>query len=244
MRRRARHEIAPGVTGAPTDHEVDRLLRTYAGRAAHPTWDTTNPGNRAIIRERERHTARLLGRHGFVPLTGRPVLEIGCSHGATLASLLQLGARPEDLVGVDLLADRIATARERYPAIRWVTGNAEGLEFPDASFGLVLAFTVFSSILDDRMASSVAGEIRRVLRPGGAVLWYDFRYDNPRNADVRGMPLPAIRGLFPGLALDVRSLTLLPPLARRLGPATPLLYPLLARVPALRTHYLGLLRAP
>ncbi|HYR97025.1 MAG TPA: class I SAM-dependent methyltransferase, partial [Candidatus Binatus sp.] len=152
------------MRGAPTDDEVDRLLRTYARRAVRPTWDTTNRGNRAIIRERERQTARLLGRHGLLPLAGRPVLEVGCSHGTTLASLLQLGARPEDLVGVDLLPDRIATARLRYPAIRWLSTNAEGLDFSDASFDLVLAFTVFSSILDDSMAAGVAAEIRRVVR--------------------------------------------------------------------------------
>jgi len=38
--------------------------------------------------------------------------------------------------------------------------------------------------------------------------------------------------------------TLLPPLARRLGPATPLAYPVLAALPPLRSHLIGLLRKP
>jgi SAM-dependent methyltransferase len=243
MSARPAHAIAIALN-APPNGEVDRILRTYARRAAHPTSNRAKRGNRAIIRERERQTARLLARHALLPLTGRLVLDVGCSYGTTLARLTAFGARPEDLVGIDLLDDRLAAARHRYPRIRWLRANAEHLDFPDASFHLVLAFTVFSSILDDRTAGTIAAEILRVLRPRGAVLWYDFRYDDPRNADVRGITLAAIGRLFPGVTPDVRSLTLLPRLARRLGPMTGLLYPILAGVPALRTHYLGLLRKP
>ena len=37
----------------------------------------------------------------------------------------------------------------------------------------------------------------RWVRPGGGVLWYDFTFDNPRNPDVRGVPLARVRELFP-----------------------------------------------
>ncbi len=172
------------------------------------------------------------------------MLEVGCGTGGTLAGLLELEARPEDLYGVDLLADRIATAKQSYPGINFQCANAEQLDFPDSSFDLVLLFTVFSSILDVRMAQNAANEVSRVLLPGGAVLWYDFRYDNPRNPNVRGMKLKRIRGLFPGMGVHLRSLTPLPPIVRRLSRLTPLLYPLLAALPPLRTHYIGLLVKP
>jgi SAM-dependent methyltransferase len=227
-----------------TAGEVERLRRTYAARATRQDWDGTQPGNRMILAERARAVAALLGRHGFVPLAGRPVLEIGCSHGGVLASLLGLGARPEDLLGVDLLADRVAEARRRHPTLRFEVANAEELPFPAARFDLVLAFTVFSSILDDAMARRVSAEVRRVLRPGGALLWYDFRVDNPRNPDVRGIPPARLAALFPDLRGERRTLTVAPPLARRLGRLTPVAYPLLAALPPLRTHVLALLRAP
>jgi hypothetical protein len=106
-----------------------------------------------------------------------------------------------------------------------------------SSLDMVLLFTVFSSILDHRMAENVATEVRRVLKPGGAVLWYDFRYDNPSNPHTRGMTKRHIRRLFPGFTLNLRTITSLPPLARRLGRATSWLYPVLAAGPFLRTHY-------
>jgi hypothetical protein len=94
------------------------------------------------------------------------------------------------------------------------------------------------------MARNVAQEVSRVLKPGGAVVWYDFIYNNPKNPQVRGLRLSAIRDLFPDFHFIMRKVTLFPPLARRLGPLTSVLYPALAAIPCLRTHYLGLLHKP
>ena len=57
--------------------------------------------------------------------------------------------------------------------------------------------TVFSSLLDDAFQQRLADAMWRWLKPGGAVLWYDFTVDNPRNPDVRGVPLARVRALFP-----------------------------------------------
>jgi len=57
--------------------------------------------------------------------------------------------------------------------------NAEALPFANGFFDLVTVFTVCTSILDPQMARNVSREIHRVLRSGGAVVWYDFRMNNP-----------------------------------------------------------------
>jgi hypothetical protein len=82
------------------------------------------------------------------------------------------------------------------------------------------------------------------MRPGGGLLWYDFRYDNPANANVRGVTERRVRELFPGLDGRLYSVTVLPPLVRRLGPLTSIAYPVLSKAPALRSHLMGLLRKP
>jgi hypothetical protein len=105
-----------------------------------------------------------------------------------------------------------------------------------------MAFTVFSSILDPSMAGNVASEIARVLRPGGGLLWYDFRYNSPANRHVRGVSAHRVRELFPGLAGELHRVTVLPPLVRRLGPLTAAAYPALGAIPPLRSHLMGLLR--
>ena len=91
------------------------------------------------------------------------------------------------------------------------------------------------------MAYNVAGEVHRVLKSGGAVVWYDFRYKNPWNPHTRPMPKQRIRQFFPDFEIHLHTVTLLPPLARRLGRLTPVLYPQLSAIPPLRTHHLGLL---
>jgi ubiquinone/menaquinone biosynthesis C-methylase UbiE len=195
-----------------------------------------------MLTERMLVLGEVLRASGYLPLTQRRILDIGCGNGKVLSHFLQWGAKEENLYGIDLLADRVAVGKELFPAIHFEQANAEQLAFRDASFDFVLLFTVFTSILDDQMAQNVAAEVRRVLKAGGAVVWYDFRYNNPRNPHVRGMTRQTIRALFPTFELSLRSVTVLPPLAYSLGRATGALYPVLARVPLLRTHLVGLLR--
>ena len=55
--------------------------------------------------------------------------------------------------------------------------------------------------------------------PGGGVLVYDFTIDNPRNPDVKGIPLSEVTALFPHANIHSRRITLAPPIARRLPPS-------------------------
>jgi len=229
-------------------NEADRLAEVYHGyetnAGVQSQWSEANRGNRAILRERRQAMHDALRRAGLLPLTGRKILDVGCGTGKVLANLREWGATPGRLYGVDLLAERIATAKSKYPELNFEHVSGDALPFADESFDLVLLFTVFSSILDDAVAAGVAEQVDRVLRPGGAVLWYDLRYDNPRNPNVRGVRRAHIECLFPNYAVKLNSVTLLPPLARRLGIFTPALYPTLALLPPLRSHYLGLLIKP
>lgn len=224
--------------------ETERIARAYRDLAEHSgRWDARNPGNKAILAERRRLVRRVLEREGWLPLGNRDVLEVGSGTGGELSWMRELGAAPAKLVGIDLLPDRVASARLAFPELDFRTGNAEQIPFPDASFDVVLAITVFSSIRDAGMAANVAREIVRVMRSSGGLLWYDFRYDSPANRDVHGVTAARVRQLFPTLDGRLFSLTVLPPVARRLGPLS-FAYPALAAIPPLRSHLLGLLRKP
>jgi SAM-dependent methyltransferase len=233
---------------ARTQDEISRVRRVYRGYAERGRgareWAPDHPGNRAMVDERTRVLASLLERSGHWPLARRRVLDLGCGDGEVLAGLVRWGALPARLTGVDVRADAVVRARARWPELRFAVADGTLLPHRDASFDLVLCFTLFTSILDEDVARRVAGEVRRVLRPGGALLWYDFRVGNPWNPHVRGMTRRHLRELFPGWSGTLRLVTLLPPLARRLNSLTPLLYPVLAALPPLRTHWAGLLECP
>ncbi|MGO8676685.1 MAG: class I SAM-dependent methyltransferase [Limisphaerales bacterium] len=230
------------------DPEVQRIQRVYAGYAARGVaeskWSLANPGNAAMREERMRVLARTLGRAGFASLTNRKILEIGCGQGRVLGELAALGAAPSLLSGVDLLPDRIESARRACPLADLRVADARSLPFAAGSFDLVAAFTVFSSVLDPEIARNIAREMDRVLKPGGAAVCYDFKYNNPRNPSVRGVRRSCLESCFPGFSCHWQSLTLLPPLARKLGALTAFAYPVLAAIAPLRTHFLGLLVKP
>src|SRR5439155_6975572 len=125
--------------------------------------------------ERESRLLSLLAEYNCTPLSQKKILEVGCGYGPGVREFIKWGARPENLVGIDLLPERIAEARRLCPtAVTLETGNAERLQFASGSFDLVLQSTVFSSILDCDVRKRVAQEILRMLKPGGSILWYDF----------------------------------------------------------------------
>jgi hypothetical protein len=84
----------------------------------------------------------------------------------------------------------------------------------------------------------------RVLAADGAIVWLEHRHPNPWNPQVRAYTLRHLRRLFPGFVIRARSISPLPPLVRRLGRATPVVAPLLERVPPLRVDFLAVLRRP
>jgi len=90
----------------------------------------------------------------------------------------------------------------------------------------------------------VADAMWRWLKPGGALLWYDFIVDNPRNRDVRGVPLRRVRELFPQGRLQWQRLTLVPPLARAVCKLHPAAYTVFNTVPWLRSHVLAVIEKP
>jgi len=174
-----------------------------------------------------------------------PILDVGCGEGILLRQFVEWGATPASLAGVDLRPDAMERASQLAPGTDLRCCSATELPWPDETFALVCQHTMFTSILDERMRRQAAAEMARVLRPGGAILWYDFAYDNPSNRDVRRVTRNEIYALFPQLEIHLQRITLAPPIVRRFPAALlPILHPLLGTVPFLRTHFLGLFLKP
>jgi SAM-dependent methyltransferase len=197
------------------------------------------------LHERQRVLLQLLAAHGRRDLAPLRLVEVGCGSGGNLLELLRLGFAPQHLRGIELLPERFAAARAVLPAaVVLEQGDASVARVEAGSQDLVLASTVFSSLLDRAFQQQLADAMWSWLAPGGAVLWYDFTFDNPRNPDVRGVPLSRLRGLFPAGRIDARRVTLAPPLARLVCRAHPALYTAFNALPLLRTHLLAWIDKP
>ncbi|MEE1612174.1 class I SAM-dependent methyltransferase [Microvirga sp. CF3016] len=224
-----------------SDAEVDRIRQAYENYRKHGKWNSPNAGRDYMISEGYRELRNILNQERRHSLAEARILDIGCGNGTLLSRFSELGAQADNLFGIDLVADRIAAARNKHPEFTFEVANAEALNFPNESFNLISAFTVFSSVLDESMSDNIARTITRLLKPDGAIIWYDLRYPNPQNPNVKAMTKARIRRLFPDFTLNLRSTTLLPPIAERLGRHTEQLYPLFKKVPVLRSHYIGTL---
>lgn len=114
---------------------------------------------------------------------GARVLDVACGTGVTAAFLAQrFGCQ---VVGVDQGAQMVAQANARAEEaglkdrVVFQQGHAEALPFDRASFDAVLCECAFSTFEDKLTA---AGELARVLRPGGLLGLSDL---------IRRGPLPA-----------------------------------------------------
>lgn len=178
-----------------------------------------------------------------LPTSGGRVLDLGCGDGSLAAVARDAGISAE-WWGIDVRDDAIQAARGSHPWATFSLSSGDALDFDKDWFDVVVASVVFSSIPSSAMERRIATEIRRVLRPGGSLVWYDMRYPSPSNAAVHPVGLRRLRALFPGWRRHLASTTLIPPLARRLGRATPLAYPMMLGLPLLRSHIVGRLIKP
>ncbi len=224
--------------------EQQRILAEYRRREREIDLDRYAPWNPAEMYNRAgriRRATSLLAQAGVFPRRGDACLEIGFGQLGWLAELLAWGLAESDLHGIELDAKRAAKAREAFPTADLRVGDASQLPWPADTFRLVIASTTFSSILDSAVRRLVAAEAVRVLSPGGALLWYDLRVNNPSNPHVRRVDQKELAVLFPALSGIVRTATLAPPLARRLLPGAEIIARVLEAVPILRTHLIAVL---
>lgn len=97
-------------------------------------------------------------------LTPGRALDVGCGEGRFCRILRQEGFDP---IGLDPTVALLEAARARDPRGLYVEGRGEALDFPDASFDLVVSCL---SLIDIEHADRAIAEMARVLRPGGTLL--------------------------------------------------------------------------
>lgn len=216
------------------DAERLRIQAAYARRPDESRYDPRRADQVALAATRARVWGAALLRKG--PLG--TVVEVGCGTGAVTRWAAEIGART--VLGIDVQAPRLRRAHRQNPAISYAVADGRAIPLRTGAVDVVVCSTLFSSVLEDRVASAIATEIDRVLAADGVVCWFDFFRGNPTNPDVRGVARADVERLFPGFRADLERVVLAPPIARRCI-RHPRVAALLESIPLLRTHLAGVL---
>lgn len=137
-------------------------------------------------------------------VAGKDVLDFGCGEGDL--GFIVASMSPKSIVGVDVDADRVASARSRIagvaPAVTpkfEAAATMDTIDLPDASVDLLLCFDVLEHILD---YESILPEWARVLRPGGRVMIWWVPWYHPYGHHIESLvPLPWAHAVFSDRAL-------------------------------------------
>jgi SAM-dependent methyltransferase len=161
------------AAASPASSTIDRV-RDYWNVHIHDLEITKHPvGSAGFFADLDEyhfdklhHLLRLVDFNGFA---GKRVLEVGCGAGTDLVRFARGGA---EVTGVDVAESAITLARKNFE-IQGLKAdlrieNGEALPFPDDHFDFVYAHGVVQYTADDQR---LVDECRRVLKPGGQVLF-------------------------------------------------------------------------
>jgi SAM-dependent methyltransferase/uncharacterized protein YbaR (Trm112 family) len=143
--------------GALTQEEIDNFLDRYAGATCGNLFDGLKFRDRMPIPDFPRHLSPGL------------TLDIGCNWARWTFAGALAGHR---MVGMDINLSSLRVGRalaERFAPDnipRFVLGDARTLPFADDAFDNVFSYSVVQHFSREN-AATIAGEIGRVLRPGG-----------------------------------------------------------------------------
>jgi ubiquinone/menaquinone biosynthesis C-methylase UbiE len=124
--------------------------------------------------------AAAMRRQALVPLRsalarrGGELLDVACGTGSFLREVKANHPRLQ-VVGLDLSPHYLAVARRKvqpWSRACFVRGMAEAMPFADARFDAVTCIYLFHE-LPPEVRRAVVGEIRRVLKPGGMLIFVD-----------------------------------------------------------------------
>ncbi len=164
----------------PTTTDSDLARRLEAERAFHNAkfGETHEHGGSAAIYELPRVAYRFFEAEVQPRAAGAQVLEYGCGDSSYAVKLSQWGGT---VTAIDISDEAIEETRRRVADAGFLNQtslirmNAEELEFPDASFDLVVGRAILHHLDLEKSYAAIS----RVLRPGGAAIFLEPLAHNP-----------------------------------------------------------------
>lgn len=174
---------------------------------------------------------------GWHDLTELKLTDIGCGDGGKPLKFFRFGFALQSLCGIELLPERVKTARQILTASLAVhEGDANAANIPPSSQDVVFQSVMFSSLRDDGFQHESARRMWQWVKPGRGILWHDFIHNNPATPDARGVPVKPVQESFPEGEIVARRASLIPPISRRVCNIHPYAYQIFNAILLLRAH--------
>jgi len=154
--------------------------------------------------------------------TGDRILDVGCGTGYFVRMLAEIAGAQGSVVGVDAAPEMIAHASSRSRSaanVSFEVGSAGALSFPAASFDVVVSSLTMHHVAPAEQLAAVQ-EMRRVLRPGGALLIAEFQAPtghawklllDPTGLTAMGHAVPHVEALVATVGFTEIRLASVPP---------------------------------
>lgn len=196
------------------------VRQIYSRRTRPPQHDSLSSPEvvmQGVFRDYAIHKAiNVIASRGLDFATAK-ILDVGAASGGTLAPFMGATIMPPgNLYGIDILPERVALGRNRYPGVNFTQADATALPFDAGFFDLCTQFFMLTQVPED-VGQKVAGEMVRVTRPGGYVLSMDWGLGSKRKG-YHAVNMARLRRLFPGLTkVGEASGQIVPPVGRFLS---------------------------
>jgi ubiquinone/menaquinone biosynthesis C-methylase UbiE len=188
------------------NNELERISQEYKKR---DTTINTNTWKTSIYHSRH-SLGRLFYEHNRsvfieainllnIDLEDKFILDVGCGDGNWLRMLIELGANPQSLTGIDLSEQRLKDAKDKNALINYIHNQQPSLSCLSLSHDIVMQTVVFSSILDQDLVQHLAQEMERVLKNNGYIIWLDNKKAFPPR--LAGYSQEKVLQLFPNFKL-------------------------------------------
>jgi SAM-dependent methyltransferase len=181
-----REEIRKTYTEVSTDQEQEFIFptgRAWAAELGYPEPELSRVPDDSVASFAGVANHWTLGHAE----PGQVILDLGCGAGTDLLIAAQMTGATERVIGVDMTASMLATARASADAIGLTNVELhealiEAVPIEDASVDVVISNGVIDLVPDK---DAVLDEIDRVLRPGGRLQIADVVIHNEVSEDAR-----------------------------------------------------------
>ena len=137
------------------------------------------------------------------------LLDIGCGSGGMIEYFITKGFQSANCYGVDLSVTRISKAKQQFPEVNFICGDALDQHFTTLQFDLITSFDLYSHFATAEQIILGLQNANKSLAENGTFFWYDIyskdHFKAAINSESWGFNLQQMKELAKAAGFEVIS---------------------------------------